>query len=166
MRNRSPRNRSRKQVAEEQVTEELNIQLAATRSATVGEFVLYPFVIIALLVVSRAPYFDDWGWTVGLIIVLAALLGLAILAAVNLRRAAEKARQGALGRLQAARDGAATQDGTEKRVRILDTVIKRIADLDEGAFAPFSQQPIIRALLFPAGGIGMWEMARQLLGNL
>ncbi len=89
-----------------------------------------------------------------------------LLAAVNLRRAAEKARKGALGRLQATRDGAATQDGTEKRVRILDTVIKRIADLDEGAFAPFSQQPIIRALLFPAGGIGMWEMARQLLGNL
>ena len=48
----------------------LDMDLIAKRTADVGELVLYPFCIVALLAVSRAPTLDNWGWTPGLIVVL------------------------------------------------------------------------------------------------
>jgi hypothetical protein len=143
----------------------LDMDLIAKRTADVGELVLYPFYIVALLAISRAPYFDDWGWTPGLIVVLGAQLVLAAYSALSMRRAAEKARSAALRELRKSRAFAAAQtdETSRKRVQMLDEVIGEINGLNEGAFAPLSSQPVVRALLYPAGGVGLWELARQTL---
>ena len=156
----------RKDVLEErEIALGLDMDLIAKRTADVGELVLYPFCIVALLAVSRAPYFDDWGWTPGLIVVLGAQLVLAACSALSMRRAAEKARSAALRELRKSRAFAAAQtdETSRKRVQMLDEVIGEINDLNEGAFAPLSSQPMVRALLYPAGGLGLWELARQTL---
>lgn len=152
---------------ESEIAEDLDLRLIATRTEAIGEFVLYPFVIVALLIVSRAPYFDNWGWTNGLILILAALLGIAVVSALRIRAAAEEARQAALSRLRTAHAVASAETGMDAplKVRVLNEMIARITAVHEGAFAPFSHQPIIKALLFPAGGIGVWELVMRVLNR-
>ena len=36
----------------------------------------------------------------------------------------------------------------------LESVLRRVDELREGAFSPFSQQPVVRAMLLPLGSLG------------
>jgi hypothetical protein len=42
-------------------------------------------------------------------------------------------------------------------------VMLRIEELREGAFSPFSQQPVVRAMLLPLGGLGGTALLNYLL---
>jgi uncharacterized membrane protein len=72
----------------EDLTEFMDIRMIAMRTKAVGRYVYYPFVIFFLLVISRNSLFDDWDWPPGLIVILALSIGLAIVGALMLRRAA------------------------------------------------------------------------------
>ena len=67
-------------------------------------------------------------------------------AAILLRRAAEQLRETALNDLRRFR--LLGRDVEAKR-QIFDELIAEIHDLKTGAFAPLSDQPFIRAVLFP-----------------
>ena len=41
--------------------------------------------------------------------------------------------------------------------------MRRIEELREGAFSPFSQQPVVRAMLLPLGGFGGTALLNYLL---
>jgi len=75
-----------------------------------------------------------------------------IASAIALRSAAEAFRRGTRDRLeddrlreQKAGGGSAAQ---------LDSLLNRVAALRDGAFAPYSEQPIVRAVLVPAATYG------------
>ena len=46
----------------------------------------------------------------------------------------------------------------------LELLLRRIEELREGAFSPFSQQPVVRAMLLPLGSLGGTALLGYLLG--
>jgi hypothetical protein len=76
--------------------------------------------------------------------------GFVVGAAVMLRRVAEAWRRDVLFRLDDARLFALGTSG-EKTTQVaqLDRLSERVRSLCEGAFAPYSQQPLVRAVLVP-----------------
>jgi len=45
-------------------------------------------------------------------------------------------------------------EGNPRLAEQLETLLIRVGQLNEGAFSPFSQQPLVRALLFPLSSAG------------
>ena len=45
----------------------------------------------------------------------------------------------------------------------LELLLRRVEELHEGAFSPFSQQPVVRAMLLPLGGLGGTALLNYLL---
>jgi hypothetical protein len=82
---------------------------------------------------------------------LAILMGVVLLCVVAcawaLRRAAERVRTTALRNLGQARLRAQAEPGGQACIAQLDTLLKWVADERDGAFQPFSQQPVVQALL-------------------
>ncbi len=77
-----------------------------------------------------------------------------------LRRAAERLRRVSIDRLVTAlvlEEGVAADEAKIKQLR---TILEEVRQLREGAFAPITSQPIVRAALLPlsgAGGIALLE---------
>ena len=67
---------------------------------------------------------------------------------------AEKARETSKSRLTKRLVAVKAADDSEKKVSQLETLLKLVDGLRQGSFVPLSQQPPIRALLLPIGGLG------------
>lgn len=144
----------------------VDVRLSAHLTRHVTEMIAYPFAITLLLVFARARYFDAWQTPIGLLLVVALGLALATLGALGLRSAGERIRAQAIRELAAAEvyleaqtDGA--QGGNIARcpsLAVLRRLRETVSTLKEGAFAPFSEQPIIRALAMPFGGFGLMSL--------
>ncbi|MBG0793821.1 hypothetical protein IYY11_10580 [Methylocystis sp. H62] len=67
---------------------------------------------------------------------------------------AEKARETSKSRLTKRLVAVKAADNSEKKVSQLETLLKLVDGLRQGSFVPLSQQPPIRALLLPIGGLG------------
>jgi len=92
--------------------------------------------------------------------VFALCLAFTVAAALTLRVMAERNRQGALEALSVCRIAAVGEKDAETLNRKLTLLIERVDGLEEGAFAPLSRQPFVRALLVPlssAGGLALLE---------
>jgi hypothetical protein len=50
----------------------------------------------------------------------------------------------------------------EAKRETLDELIDEIRGLKKGAFAPLSEQPFIRAIIVPSGGLGLLAVAQRL----
>jgi hypothetical protein len=136
----------------------LDIQFIARRTEVVAKLIYYPFVVLALLILSRLAVFDNWDWPLGLILVMSLSSLYAVWAAFTLRSAAERARKQVIRRL---RDRYLTciAGGKEPhRANVLKELIEEIAAVRTGAFAPVSQHPVLGALLLPSGGLGLWAL--------
>lgn len=89
----------------------------------------------------------------------------AVGSAIFLRHAAEDLRHTALENLQLARVSSYARVSTyalEEKRRVLDELIAEIRDLKKGAFAPLRDQPFIKAILLPSGGLGLLAVALRL----
>lgn len=160
---------------EEELAEYLDIRLIAARTEVVCPLVNYPFLILVLMIVARNSYFDNWDWPWSLIFILALNLGWAIYISLQLFRAARKARSTAVDRLSEHRLSALHCVSTvttpeERRVakaklKMIEETIAEIRELNRGAFAPLSDQPFLRAILFASGSIGLGSLV-QFLPNL
>ena len=133
----------------------IDLQFAAQRTRVVTRLIYYPFIVLSLLLVARHRAFDDWElpW----LLLGMGLLSLAIVlaCAVALRRAVEQSRQAALrevdhAMLRVAAPGASEPVATPQ----LQWLRREIEALREGAFAPFSQQPLLKAVLLPFATLG------------
>ena len=131
-----------------------SIDLVAERTKVVGRLIDFPFIVLFILIISRMRLFDNWDAPVGLVVLWGLSAGYAIVCAFLLGRAAEHLRQAALKRLTTARDDARKArkiDGADQISRITD----EISEESTGAFAPWTQHPIFRAVLFPTSGLGL-----------
>lgn len=133
----------------------IDVQVVAQRSAPVARLVVGPFVVLALLVVARSRLFDNWALTpaiaVGVSFYAAVLIGLTLV----LKQAAENTRRRALESMQAdlrwlAGSGKPRSDLVEPYKRL----IAAVENEQRGAFAPFFDQPLLKAMLVPLGGAG------------
>jgi hypothetical protein len=130
-----------------------DILVIARRTEAVGSIAYYPFVILSLLIVARLALFDDWTWTRPLVIAIGLHFSLAFYAAWRLPSMAKEYRDKVLHRLKQRQRKAFLQ--SERIPDATDTMIAEVQSTHQGAFLYLWEQPAIRALLFPSGGIGL-----------
>ena len=129
--------------------------------------VYYPAAVISLMILARSSIFDRWEpLPLGLVVVVTLGLGFTAGCALSLRRMAERVRDNTRRELtrfllqaQAAppRPDPAAPNAPVAEAGSPDQLKSLIADVEklrEGAFAPLSQQPFVRAALLPLSGAG------------
>lgn len=83
--------------------------------------------------------------------------------AVWLRWTVEDSRAKARRRLNQQIILARNLDDGGHRAGQLEILLRRVEELREGAFSPFSQQPMVRAMLLPLGSLGGTALLEYLL---
>jgi hypothetical protein len=134
----------------------LDVQLVAGVTEPIGRLLYWPFVVIALLILSRISWFDDWGWPLSFLLVFGALVGYAVYSVVKLRRAAERTRTHAADQLRGQLLRA--RGKSSPRADSLRDALAQLDDERRGAFASALQHPVLRAFLIPSGGLGVWGL--------
>jgi hypothetical protein len=132
----------------------IDLTFIAKRTTYITWLIYIPFFIIALLVFSRSQLFANFGPSIPDLITMSVAVLILIGCAVALRSAAEDSRKQALKRLHEKIILAKKSANGTRRADQLSTLCQWIEDLRDGAFSPFSQQPLIRALLLPLGSFG------------
>ena len=134
------------------LNEWLGIELIAQRTAVISFMLYYPFVILFLMGVARHTYFDRWDFPVSLMLIFGLNAAYALGNAVYLRRSAEEAKRMALPQLRAKLVGLPDESVKRKQIERMADVI---AHNHEGAFLPFTQNPLFGAIALPTGGTGV-----------
>jgi hypothetical protein len=141
----------------------IDLVFVSKRTKCITTLIYFPFVILALLVVSRSRLFADYGpnipdlitVTLGVLIV----LGCALALRMSAEASRAKARRRLADQLIIARKA---QDGGPLAAQ-LEMLLKRVEELHDGAFSPLSQQPLVRAMLLPLGSLGGTALLEYLL---
>jgi len=143
----------------------IDVQFVARRTQTIVSLIYWPFLLIALLIFSRSSYFA--AFTVHPTLVIG--WGICVLTLVTcvllLRWQAERVREAARSHLSDAinvAQGLGTQAGRRQATQ-LEMLLHRVETLQDGAFAPISQQPVVRALLLPLGSYGGAQLLQYML---
>ena len=137
-----------------------DILLIAKRTEAVGNKIYYPFVILLLLIVARLKYFDNWTWTPALIVALSLHFSLALYAAWRLPVVAREYRDRVVERLKRRRRQ--TLMAAQRIPEVSDIMIEDVQSTHQGAFSYLWDQPAVRALLLPSGGIGLVTLLQYL----
>jgi hypothetical protein len=147
-------------LTEEELSAYHEIFFVAERTQIVARLIWYPLVALSLLFVARSSFFDNWAWPVSLMVIVALDAAWPIGSAILLRRAAEQLRDAALSNLQLLRIRGHADPAKRE---IFDELIAEIRGLKKGAFAPLSEQPFVRAIIVPSGGLGLIALAQRFL---
>jgi hypothetical protein len=133
----------------------LNLKLIAARSVCVASLVWYPSIVIALMAVAAFTVeFGPFSFASNPVSLVISTL-LLIAAALLLRTSAEQLRSRAITSLEDYRSRALKpQCANAAEAPQLEHLLARVRDLGKGAFAPYSQQPLVKALLVPAATYG------------
>jgi len=132
----------------------IDLNFIASRTNCISKLIYFPFAIFALMIMSRSTAFAEFALSVP--ILTTQIVGFVIIfgCAMALCFSAEKARETAKSRLTKRLVAVKAEDNSERKVSQLETLLKLVDSLREGSFVPLSQQPPIRALLLPIGGLG------------
>jgi hypothetical protein len=124
----------------------LDVRLIAAVTRPVGNLVWYPVLVLILIALARHPLFDAWSLPPAWILVMTLAVAYAVGCAWTLRRAAERVREAAVRDLKSAiwraQGGMAPQC-----LEALRTMLAEVQATRDGAFRPFTQQPVVQALL-------------------
>jgi hypothetical protein len=132
----------------------IDARLLAEHTAAIGRLIVFPFILVALLVVGRSQLFDNWYIGGAVLVGLVAYVLWSIAMAALLNYDAEQARQKALGGMEADLRWLKGTSGFDKFRSAFPDLIDQIRKLREGAFAPFFEQSLVQAILVPLGGAG------------
>lgn len=141
----------------ENLDEWLGIEVIAERTAVIGNFIYFPFIIIILLGLARHGYLDNWDFPVALVIIFALNAIIVVGNTLALRRSAETAKREAIKRLEGKLIQLSDQSPEEIRMRHqIEWDIHAIKNNKRGAFLPFTQHPVFgAAIALPSGGYGL-----------
>lgn len=128
------------------------VDFIALRTRLVAKLVYFPFIVVSLMALSRSRLFDNWTMPLGLVLVLTSSVAIVVGCAIMLRQSAEAARADALRLLHV--DHIRLQGVDSETARQVESLIARVEAMRIGAFAPYTQQPILRALLLPLSTFG------------
>ena len=128
----------------------IDIQFLAKRTKCITSLIYFPFLMFALLVVSRSQVFDNFTMTPTLVITQVISVLVIVASVLALRAAAERARaiaaENLTARIIAAKGASGARANTADQLQIL---LAGVESLREGAFAPLSSQPVVKAILLP-----------------
>jgi len=132
----------------------IDLDFLAVRTRCISRLIYFPFAIFALMIASRSTAFAEFAlsWP----IIITQVVGCVIIfgCAMLLCFSAEKARETTKHKLMKGMVAAKAADPSGRKAAQLETLLKLVDELREGSFVPLSQQPPIRALLLPLGGLG------------
>ena len=133
-------------------------RIGAERTSAITPLIYFPFLLLALIVMSRWGMFDNWDMRIGLVIVCLASLGIGWFSAWTLQRTGTRARKRCVAQLES---GLLTRKGIDEQwpptEEQIGQLIERVRSLKQGAFVPFLEQPLVRAVLLPFAGAGGLE---------
>ena len=138
-------------------------RIVAERTSAITPLIYFPFLLLALIVMSRWHMFDNWDMPIGLLVVYLASLGVAGFSAWSLQRTGARVRKRCIVQLERcllARKG--DSDEYCPSVEQIEQMIERIRKLKQGAFVPFVEQPLVRAILLPFASAGGLEVIAML----
>ena len=137
--------------------ESFKIELIAERTAEIGHLIYYPFLVIIIMLISRSSYFDNWGMPQGLAIVVSINILMLISAGVKVRHEAEKCRAEVFGKMNAKLLELKGDSAPSSRsdVAQIQQLIGDVNNIRNGAFQPFTEQPLLRASLLLFGAISI-----------
>ena len=114
------------------------------------------------MIVARSTIFDAWDFPLSLCVVIGTMFMILMFFSIRLRIDAGDVRNLVLRRL---RDQLmAAQRGTSPaNVRHLENIIKNVESEHDGAFRPFSEDWLIRAMAIPFAGSGGLLLFQEIL---
>ncbi|MBA1289557.1 hypothetical protein [Pseudomonas japonica] len=150
------------------VDDYLTVTLIAKRTSAVNRLIYAPTLVMLVLMASRSTVFDNWSAPLSSSLILVLNAAILLGSALTLRRAAERARNLALTRLDHYQlqgthlenrgspvDSSLTDKQSRQEIRDqLNLLRQRIKDLRTGAFAPYSEEPFLRAVMVSLTGLG------------
>lgn len=140
----------------------LDIKVIEMWTDVVSPIIYYPFIVLCLVILARSPLFDNLGTPYQLMIVFGVSGLYAAWCAFKLRGVAEGARNLALERFAHLLVKAKGQAGASTIGAQIEVMTREIQSLRRGAFAPFTEQPVVRALLLPISSAGGLTLFRYL----
>lgn len=133
----------------------IDIQVVAQVTRRVAPLIIWPFVVLALLIVARSRLFDNWALTMPIALGAAAYLVWLVVLAVALKQSSEQIRRRSLVRMK--EDLRWLQGGTAEWSELskpFEGLIEAVESHRVGAFANLFDQPLFKALLVPLGTAG------------
>ncbi len=141
----------------------IDVKFMAAHTARINPLIVLPCVLLGLLIIARSRVFDNWGSGLVLVVLGCYLLWAVAMAAV-LNVGAEMARRKALEEME--RDlrwlkgsGPAYKELSDQ----FPSLIAQVREMREGAFAPFFEQPLVRAIMVPLGSAGGMQLLEAFL---
>jgi hypothetical protein len=133
----------------------IDARLLAEHTEKIGLLIVFPFVLIALLIVARSRLLDNWAPGGVVMVALATYLLWAVAMAAMLNIIAEIARREAVANMRADLHWMEGRGAPFAAIAgSFKGVIDDVVNLRQGAFAPFFEQPLVRAILVALGGAG------------
>jgi hypothetical protein len=141
----------------------VDLVFISKRTKTITALIYLPFIIVALVIISRSRFFANYAPSVPEMLVMAVALLIVTASAVALRLSAEASRAKVHRRINDQIMLARQSPAGEHRAAQLELLSRRVDELNEGALTPFSQQPLLRAMLLPLGSFGGTALLEHLL---
>ena len=135
----------------------LDIRYLARRTSCITQLIYFPFVSVALMIGARSRVFDNFSTPWTLPIAQAICLAVIVGSVLAYQIAAEKARLAAHEELTA--KIIAAQGVDDRRASQLRLILTEIENLKDGAFAPITSQPVVKAVLLPLLSYGGMMLA-------
>jgi len=139
----------------------VDVKFIGRNTDLIGSFIYYPFIIIALLIISRMSCFDRWDWPVSLIVMQGLNALIASILVIYLSLVAESIRRKAQHEIQKCIYMLRSEnkfEAVEQTQKLLDEV----DNYDLGIFAPLLKQPLFCALLLPSGSAGLLALIQSM----
>lgn len=124
------------------------VLLIAERTRAVDKLIYYPMFCIMLMLFAKIAYFDNQEFPLSKGITFGAAISFLFLSGFVLRREANELK---LSVKKSVRNMRVNNNAKE-----IDKIIKRIDEIDEGAFQPMFEQPVMQALLIILASIGLF----------
>lgn len=127
------------------------MQVIGLRTEVLIGFGYFPFVTLILLLLSRSQIFDNWGWSIEIVLLYVGLAVVAVFSLLVLRGAVEKVRETCIRHIRKEQVSCEDPEQCSRLAQLREFV----DDYEVGAFEPLSKQPVIKALAIPLAGIGI-----------
>jgi Zn-dependent protease with chaperone function len=136
------------------VNDWIDLDFVAKRTKCIGSLIYFPFVLIALAIVSRSTIFANYAPSLTILISQAISLTLVFSCAIMLWWVARATRDLAKQNLTEGIIRAKDAESNPRLAEQLETLLAQVAQLNKGTFGPLSQQPLVKPLLFPLSSAG------------
>ena len=142
----------------------IDANLLADHTEGISKLIFFPLILLGLLFIARLQIFDNWSPNNVVMIVLVGFLLWMVGVATALNIGAEIARRRALEimRLDLLWLKGSSNPDDLALAEQFPALIKQVEELRRGAFAPFFEQPLVRAVLVPLGGVGGLQLLELL----